>query len=111
MRMLFLGLVFLGGQLIAMQSRPVIHLQPHKNTIEVGFGGSLVELINAPAVIYLPPSPPETDAQGKPWSVDVKNLGPVSVMVTSIKSHFQTVVGTGQTARIASNSISYLLKR
>jgi hypothetical protein len=111
MRIPFLGLVLLGGQLITMQSRPVTHLQPHKNMIEPGFGGSLVELMNAPVVIYLPPSPPKEDAQGVPWSVDVKNLGPVSVMITSTKSHFQTVVGIGQTVHIDSNGVTYLLKR
>jgi hypothetical protein len=109
--MLFRGLVLLGGQLISMQSRPVIHLQPHKNTIEAGFGGGLVELINAPAVIYLPQSPPKVDEQGEPWSVEVKNLGPASVMVTGTQVHFQAAVSTGQTVHIDSNGTTYLLKR
>lgn len=108
--MQFLGLVLLGGQLITMQSRPVVHLPPHKDTIEAGVGGSLVELINAPAVIYLPPSPPRMDGRVVPWSVDVRNLGPVSVMVCSAKAHFQTVVSTGQTVHIDSNGTAYMLR-
>jgi len=110
MRMLFLGLVLVGGQLISMQSRPVIHLQPHKSTIEARFGGCLVELLNGPAVIYLPQVPPRVDGQGGPWSVEVKNLGPASVVVTADQVHFQTAVRTGQTVQIDSNGATYSLK-
>jgi len=110
-RTLLIGLALLAGQLITMQAKPTIRLEPHKNTIEARFGGSLVELINAPATVYLPSSPPTADAQGVPWLVDVKNLGPDSVTVTSVKTHFQVSVGTGQTVHINSNGAAYLLKR
>lgn len=111
MRMLFRGLILLlGGQLISMQSRPVIHLQPHKNTIEARFGGDLVELLNAPAVIYLPQAPPRVDGHGAPWSVEVKNMGPASVVVIATQVQFQAAIRAGQTVHIDSNGATYLLK-
>jgi len=111
MRILPVGLVLLAGQMITMQSRPVVRLEPHKNTIEAKVGGALVELINAPEIVYLPPSPPTLDAQGAPWSVEVKNFGPASVTVMGAKTHFQVQIGPGRTVRINSNGAAYQLRQ
>ena len=110
MRMLVFCLFVFAGQLNRLQTRPVIHLPPHKNAIEAGFDGSLLDLINAPSVIYLPALPPKS-TQGAPWSVDVKNLGPGSVTVTASKVHFETEVMVGQTVHIYSNGTTYRLQR
>jgi hypothetical protein len=111
MRSLAFSLALFAGQLINMQSRPVVHLQPHKNTIEAGFDGSLLDLINAPAAVYLPPFPPKSNALGEPWSIDVRNLGPARVTISDGKAHFATEVNVGQTVHIYSNGTAYLLKR
>ncbi len=34
--------------------KPVVHLEPHSDAVQIGFGGKLLELINAPAIIRLP---------------------------------------------------------
>lgn len=81
MNHVLLCLAFLAGQMNTLQSKPVAHLAPHRAEIEADFGGKVLKLINAPAIVYLPPKPPRTDNEGNPWSVDVMNLGPKPVMV------------------------------
>ncbi len=110
MRILFMGVILFAIQLNTLQSRPVVHLQPHRNAIEVGWNGSLLELIHAPPIVHLPKLPPKADAQGVPWSVEVKNLGPSPVTITNETTHFDTRVSVGQSIRIKSSGTAYLLK-
>jgi hypothetical protein len=65
------------GQMNTLQEQQVVHLQPHGGAIRLDFGGKLLELLNAPAVIYLPMAPPKLDSHGNPWSVDIRS-GPWS---------------------------------
>ena len=53
------------GQTNALQERQVVHLQPHSGAIRPDFGGKLLELLNAPAVVYLPMAPPKAGCSGK----------------------------------------------
>jgi hypothetical protein len=97
------------SQTNALQERQVVHLQPHSGAIRPDFGGKLLELLNAPAVIYLPMAPPKLDAQGNPWSVDIRNLGSAAVTVVGA-SQFSSRIIVGQTIHVISNGRSYSLK-
>jgi hypothetical protein len=100
----------IAGQMITMQDRPVVHLRPNSNSISADFGGDLVELINAPPTVFLPGSPPATDAEGNPWSVDVKNMGTGRVMILA-KGEFTVAVAVGQTVHIHWDGTMYSLAR
>lgn len=109
MKSLLFALIFIAGHAITMQEKPVVHLKPHSNAIDPASRGSLVELSNAPATVYLPTPVPPLDADGIPWSVDVKNLGPASVTIVG-KQNFNTTVTVNQTIHILANGQGYRLK-
>jgi hypothetical protein len=92
------------------QEKPVVHLQPHHDSVDSKFGGSLLELINAPPVISLPTPPPLVDAQGNHWAIDIKNLGPHAVTISD-KAQFSRRIMAGETLHINSNGKSYALYR
>ncbi len=106
-----IGLILFGGQLNTLQPKAVVHLPPHKNAIEARFDRDLVELINAPEVVHLPVLPPKPDANGVPWSVEVKNLGPAQVTISNDMNHFKTLIQVGETLQIQSTGSQYVLKR
>lgn len=110
MKTLLIYLALLTGQMNMLQEKQVVHLAPNHAGIDAAFGGDLLELINAPAVIQLPVMPPKTDSAGKPWVVDVKNLGPGIVTVQG-KGQFSARINVGQTVHIFSNGAAYSLKR
>jgi hypothetical protein len=110
MKVFLIYLALIAGQMNTLQDKPVVHLRPHQDLIPTEFGGDLVELVNAPAVIQLPKSAPITDSQGSPWSIDVKNLGPGTVEVVG-KDEFSVHVNVGQMVHIYSNGTTYSLKR
>jgi hypothetical protein len=103
-------LALLVGQMNTLQDKPVTHLPPHRANIDSGFGGKLLELANSPSVIDLPLDPPKDDSQGIPWSIDVKNLGPVAVTVFG-KAQFSVRINVGQTVHIYWNRTAYSLNR
>lgn len=105
---LFCLLVSIGQ--ISVQEKTVVHLHPHSDTVDAGFGGELLELINAPAIIHLPIRPPLVDAEDNPWSIDVKNLGPRTVTIVDT-ARFRQQIMVGQTLHINSNGASYSVKR
>jgi hypothetical protein len=92
-----------------LQNKQVVHLQPHSSVVRADFGGKLLELLNAPAVISLPTVPPKLDSQGNAWSVDIKNMGPSQVMVVGT-SQFRSRIIVGQTVHVFSNGRVYSLK-
>jgi hypothetical protein len=107
---ILLGLILLAGQPMGLRPKPVVHLQPNQSTIKVEFGGSLLELINAPPQVRLPVLPPKSDAQGIPWTIDVKNLGPSPVSVANSGTHFDTLIAVGRTVTIQSTGSQYRIK-
>jgi hypothetical protein len=109
MKSMLFALIFIASQAITMQDKPVVHLRPHSDTIDPIFRGSLVELSNAPATVYLPASPPAPGTDGGPWSVDVKNFGPAPVTIVD-KKNFNTTVSVNQTIHILANGQGYILK-
>lgn len=108
MKTLFIFLALFTGQLISMQ-KSVVHLAPHRDSIDIGFDGKLLELDHGPPVVHLPDTPPKPDGQGKQWSIDVKNFGPAPVTVAD-KARFSAAVNAGQTIHIRSNGTTYLLE-
>ena len=110
MKAFLICLALISGQMNTLQDKPVVRMQPHRSAIDIGFGGDLLELINTPAVISLPPMPPKADSEGNPWSIDVKNLGPVAVTVVG-KAQFSAQINVGQTGHIYSNGTAYFINR
>jgi hypothetical protein len=106
---LLLWTAILAGQTNALQGKQVVYLQPHSGAIRVDFGGKQLDLLEAPAVIYLPMAPPKLDSQGKPRSIDIRNLGPNAVTVVGA-SQFSSRVIVGQTIHVNSNGRAYSLK-
>jgi len=109
MKVLLVGLALVIGQMNTLQGKQVVHLQPHSGAIRSDFGGKLLELQNAPKIVYLPMAPPKLDSQGNPWSVDIKNMGPGMVTVVGA-SQFSSRIIVGQTVQVLSNGTSYSLK-
>jgi hypothetical protein len=114
MKLLLIGVALFISQMNTMQSKQVVHLQPHSATIEADYGGKLVELQNAPASVYLPVAPPGVDSQGNRWSVDIKNMGPgiVTLVHTSkfSTSQFSVRIIVGQTVHVFSSGTLYSTK-
>jgi hypothetical protein len=99
MKAIVVSLALLAGQMITMQEKPVVHLKPHQDTIEAGYGGMLLELDHSPQALRLPKFPPKPDPQGAQWSVDVKNFGPWPVTVQDY-GNFSVKVNLNQTVHI-----------
>jgi hypothetical protein len=110
MKTLLISLALFAGQMISMQEKPVVHLRPHADIIDVQYGGSLLELQNAPEYVHLPVQPPKADPQGTQWFIDIKNFGPRPVSIVD-KAHFNLKINISQTVHIYSNGISYYEKR
>jgi hypothetical protein len=109
MKALLICVAVVIGQMNTLQDKQVVHLQPHSGAIRADFGGKLLELLNAPAIIYLPMAPPKLDSQGNAWSVDIKNLGPGVVTVVGA-SQFSSRIIVGQTVHVSSNGMTYRSK-
>ena len=91
-----------------LTAEPIAHLQPNRAAITPDFGFKLVELLNAPAAISLPGTPPPANAQGTAWLVDVKNLGPGAVKING-KANFTVSLLPGQTVHIKSDGARYFI--
>lgn len=103
-------LLILVGQMATGIARTVVHLNPNQVRIPLSFEGDLLELINSPAALFLPPSPPKPNSEGVPWGIYVKNLGPAAVSV-ECGARFHISVGVGQTVQIVSDGSLYSVKR
>jgi hypothetical protein len=97
------------GQMNTLQTKQVAHLPPHRDTIQTEFGGKLLELSNAPTIVYLPTTAPKLDSQGQPWSIDIRNLGPGATTVLG-QGQFTVRIRVGQTVHVVWNGTSYSLK-
>ncbi len=108
MKMLLSFLALFAAQMNTLQEKPIVHLEPHSGAIRADFGGKQVELQRAPTIIYLPMTPPKSDSQGNPWSVDIKNVGPGAVTVVGT-NQFSSRIAVGQTIQVFSNGMRYSL--
>jgi hypothetical protein len=109
MRTLLTSLALVVAQMNSLQEKTVVHLEPHSGAIQANFGGKVLELREAPTIIYLPMAPPKLDSQGNSWSVDIKNLGPGEVNVVGT-NQFELRIVVGKTAHVFSNGTSYYIK-
>jgi hypothetical protein len=89
-----------------LQDKPVVHLRPHQDVIPIEFGGDLVVITNGPTLVRLPNSPPILDSRRRPWSVEIKNLGPGSVTIVG-KAQFSIRIDVNRTVQINSNGTIY----
>ena len=109
MKMLILSLALIAGQMITHQEKPVVHLKPHADIIELFMNASVLELDHSPDVVHLPAPAPLPDPQGNQWTVDVRNFGPATVEVWG-PSNFKLQVPVNQTVHIYSTGKVYLQK-
>jgi hypothetical protein len=105
MKTLLIYLALFAGQYNTLQDKPVVRLHPHQDFIPVEFGGDLVELKNAPPQVQLPP-PRLVDSHGRPWSIDVRNLGPGTVTIVG-KAQFRVEVPVGHSVSIKVTDAGY----
>jgi hypothetical protein len=98
------------GQLPTLQDKPIVHLRPHQDFIPAEFGGDLVEFTNPPPVIQLPQLPPVKDPHGRPWQIELRNMGPGTVTIMG-KAQFSLQIPVGKTVTIKSNDGNYVFVR
>jgi hypothetical protein len=110
MESLLICLAIIFGQANSLQDKPVVHLPPNSRAIASAYGGKILELINAPAELSLPANVPKVDAIGRPWLIDIKNLGPSAVTVVGT-SEFSIQITPGQTVHIHASGKTYSLQR
>lgn len=106
MRLFLVSIALFAGQFHTLQDRPVVHLHPHQDFIPVEFGGDTVVVASGPKIVHLPSLPPTLDSQRKPWSINVRNLGPGSITVVG-KSDFTVRIDVDRTIEIKSNGTDY----
>jgi|HubBroStandDraft_6_1064221.scaffolds.fasta_scaffold1306032_2 hypothetical protein len=106
MKNFLIYLALFGGQMNTLQDRPVVHLHPRQNFIPIEFGGDLVEFMNTPSVIQLPQLAPVQDSRGRPWLIEVRNLGPGTVTIVG-GAQFNLQVPVGKTVSIKSTKAGY----
>jgi hypothetical protein len=97
------------GHTNTSHAEELAHLSPHRDMIQADFGGKVLELVNAPRIVYLPTTPPKLDTQGQPWSVGVRNQGPGATTVVG-QGLFAVRIRVGQTVHVVWNGTSYSLK-
>jgi hypothetical protein len=84
-------------------SKKVVRLPPGKAAILQDYGGKLVELINAPADVGLPP----VRRLPANWSVEIKNLGPHDVTIRN-GDQLAVLLHPNESATIASRGSGYV---
>ena len=105
MKTLFILLGLFAGQYNTLQDKPVVRLHPHQDFIPAEFGGDLVELMNAPPQVRLPPLH-LVDSHGRPWSIEVRNLGPGTVTIVGT-AQFHVEVPVGHSVGINTTKAGY----
>jgi hypothetical protein len=110
MKLFFLCTALFMGQLQTSQNEEVVRLPPHATSIPVADGGKMVELLYAAPSLSLPKQIPATDAEGKPWYVDVRNLGPGDVALEGNRG-FAVHLQPKQVVRIRTAGNTYTATR
>jgi hypothetical protein len=80
MKTFLIYLAFFVGQYNTLQDKPVVRLLPHQDVIPQEYGGDMVELMNSAMQVQLPPLR-LLDSHGRPWAIEVRNLGPNTVTI------------------------------
>jgi hypothetical protein len=105
MKTFLIYLALFAGQYNTLQDKPVVRLQPHQDFIPAEFGGDLVELMNAPPQVRLPP-PRLVDSHGHQWLIEVRNLGPGTVTIVG-KAQFHVELPVGHSVDIKATNAGY----
>jgi hypothetical protein len=105
MKTFLIYLALFAAQYNTLQDKPVVRLPPHQDFIPSEFGGDLVELKNAPPQVQLPPLR-LADSHGRPWSIELRNLGPGTVTIVG-KAQFQVEVPVGHLVSIKATNAGY----
>ena len=99
MKLFLFCLALFAGQSNTSQNEAVVRLPPHAYSIPNNDGGKMVELLYTAPFLSLPKQVPQPDADGKPWYVDVRNLGPGEVTLTGVAG-FEVHLQPKQVVRI-----------
>jgi hypothetical protein len=110
MKLFLFCIALFAGQLHPSQSEAVVRLPPHVSAILTSDGGKMVELLYAAPSLSLPKQIPAADAEGKPWYVDVRNLGPGEVALEGADG-FVVHVQPKQVVRIRTAGSTYSVTR
>ena len=110
MKLFLFCIALFAGQLQSSQNEVVVRLPPHVSGIPVSDGGKMVELLNAAPSLWLPKQIPAANAEGKPWYVDVRNLGPGEVVFEGADG-FVVHVQPKQVVRIRTAGNTYSVTR
>ena len=97
------------AQMQTLRARPVVRLPASQVVLGANVGGMSLELLNASPILNLPSRPPKLDAQGRPWAIDVNNLGPRLVTVVG-PAQFSVAVHVKGLVHIYSNGSRYGLR-
>jgi hypothetical protein len=105
MKTFLVYLAFFAAQYNTLQDKPVVRLHPHQDFIPQEFGGDLVELMNSATQVQLPP-PRLLDSHGRPWAIEVRNLGPGTVTIVG-KAQFHVEVPVHHSVSIRATETGY----
>ncbi|MGB0109101.1 MAG: hypothetical protein WA383_05830 [Terriglobales bacterium] len=105
MKTFLIYLALFAGQYNTLQDKPVVRLHPQQDVIPSEFAGDLVELKNAPPQVQLPPLR-LVDSHGRPWTIEVRNLGPGTVTIVG-KAQFHVEVPVGHSVSIKATKAGY----
>ena len=105
MKRVLIYLAFFVGQYNTLQDKPVVRLHPHQDLIPMEYGGDLVELKDAPPQVQLPPLH-LLDSHGRPWAIEVRNLGPGTVTIVGV-AQFHVQVPVHNTVSIQATKDGY----
>jgi len=109
MKTFLISLALFAGQYNTLQDKPVVRLPPHQDVIPGECGGDLVELKDAPPEVQLPPLR-LVDSHGRPWSIEVRNLGPGTVTIVG-RAQFHVEVPAGHSVSIKATNAGYSSER
>ena len=108
MKLLLLCTALFMGQSQITQNGAV-RLPAHTSKISASDGGKTVELLDAAPIVRLPQQPPHMSFDGRPWYVEVKNLGPASVTLQG-NNNFAVHLLPNQTVRVRVVASGYSTK-
>jgi len=106
MKTVMICVILLSGQMRTLQDRPSVRLPQNQSYIPADYGGSLVELKDGPQTVHLPQQSPTLDSHGRPWSIDITNLGSSTVTIVG-RALFKVQLMAHQTVHIKYTSAGY----
>jgi len=106
MKAIMICVILLSGQMRTLEDKPSVRLPQNQSYIPADYGGSLVELKDGPQTVHLPQQSPTLDSHGRPWSIDITNLGSSTVTIVG-RALFKVQLMAHQTVHIKYTSAGY----